>query len=511
VPSSLIRGKYVIAKVVDRDQAQVVEGGAVFQRDGVIVEVGPYADLAARYSPDRVLGSPDHVIIPGLTDGHHHVGLTPFQLGATDDALEPWLLKRMGSRRVDPYLDTLYSAFELLEAGVTTVVHLQGRLPADPAAAEELATRVLKAYDDIGMRASWAYMLRNQNQIVYQDDDEFITTLPPDIQAAATAHVRNLMPVDESLAFFESLHARYRDHDRLRVQLAPGTMRSLSDDALLAIKACAVRNGVPMHIHLLETVYQTEHARRWAGKTAPAHLKDLGFLGPDLTLGHAVWLTEADVEILSETGTLVCHNPSSNLRLRSGIAPVIAYLKAGVPVGIGIDEAGINDDRDMLLEMRLALRLHRPPGVNDADVLMPAQVLRMASEFGALTTPFAGRIGTIEAGKAADLVLLQWKQIAYPYLDPNSSVVDAVVMRGKSPVDTVIVGGEPILEGGRFTRVNREEVLAELARSLDVPLTPDEERRRALSRRLVPHVKEFCEAFLGERALEPYYRTSSRV
>jgi cytosine/adenosine deaminase-related metal-dependent hydrolase len=115
MPSSLIRGKYLIAKVVDREQAQVIEDGAAFQRDGVIVEVGRYDDLAARYTPDRVFGSPEHVVIPGLIDGHHHQGLTPFQLGVTDDALEPWLLKRMGGRRVDPYLDTLYSAFELLE------------------------------------------------------------------------------------------------------------------------------------------------------------------------------------------------------------------------------------------------------------------------------------------------------------------------------------------------------------------------------------------------------------
>ena len=190
---------------------------------------------------------------------------------------------------------------------------------------------------------------------------------------------------------------------------------------------------------------------------------------------------------------------------------MLAYERAGVPVGIGIDEAGINDDRDMLLEMRLALRLHRPPGVDDADVLSPTQVFRMASEYGVMTTPFAGRIGTIEAGKAADLVLLNWKSIAYPYLDPAQSIVDAVVLRGKSPVDTVLVAGEPVLEGGRFTRVDREAVLTELARSLEGPPTPDEERWRALSRRLVPHVKRFCEEFLGERTLEPYYRTSSRV
>jgi cytosine/adenosine deaminase-related metal-dependent hydrolase len=511
VPSSLIRGKYVIVRALDRERAVVVEDGAVFQRDGVIVKVGPYEEIAGRYRPDRMLGSADHLVLPGMVDGHHHLGLTPFQLGVPDDALEPWLVRRRGMRHVDPYLDTLYSAFELLESGVTTVVHLQGRLPRSLDAAEYLAARVLKAYEDVGIRASWAYMLRDQNQLVYQADDEFIAGLPAALQADATAGVNSLMPVDESLAFFESLHARYKDHDRLAVQLAPGTMRSLSDGALLKIKACAAKHRVPLHIHLLETVYQTEHAGRRAGKTGPAHLEEIGFLGPDVTLGHAVWLTQADIEIVARTGTLICHNPSSNLRLRSGIAPLNAYLAAGVPVALGIDESGINEDRDMLQEMRLALRLHRPPGMSDADVPSPTQIFQMASENGARTTPFSGRIGTLEPGKAADLVLMQWRQMAYPYLDPGTSPIDALVMRGKAPVDTVMVGGEVVMEHGRFTRVNRDEVLADLAQSLGGPLTPEEEHRRAFADALVPHTKRFCEAFLSDRPREPYYTTSSRV
>ena len=124
--SSLIRGKYVVAKVRSRTEAYVVPDGAVFQRDGTVVEVGPYADLAARHRPDAVLGSPDHVVVPGFVNGHHHVGLTPFQLGSRDHPLELWFASRMAARSVDPYLDTLYSAFEMLESGITTVQHLHG-------------------------------------------------------------------------------------------------------------------------------------------------------------------------------------------------------------------------------------------------------------------------------------------------------------------------------------------------------------------------------------------------
>src|SRR3989440_8743462 len=150
----------------------------------------------------------------------------------------------------------------------------------------------------------------------------------------------------------------------------------------------------------------------------------MDMLGPHMTLGHGVWLNEDDIERVAATGTMICHNASSNLRLRSGVAPLNRFLAAGVNVALGLDEAGINDDRDMLQEMRLVLRLHRVPGMDDV-VPTSAQVFRMATENGAATTPYAGHIGTLERGKAADVVLLSWRQIAHPFLDPDTAVVDA--------------------------------------------------------------------------------------
>ena len=124
--SSLVRGRYVICNVLSRTEAKVIENGAVFQRDGVIVDIGPYSELAATHQADEVLGSPEHVVMPGFVNSHHHVGLTPFQLGSPDYPLELWFASRMGTRNVDPYLDTLYSAFDMLESGITTVQHLHG-------------------------------------------------------------------------------------------------------------------------------------------------------------------------------------------------------------------------------------------------------------------------------------------------------------------------------------------------------------------------------------------------
>src|SRR5437762_3270497 len=196
--SSLIQGKYVVAKVTSRTEAHVIPDGAVFQRDGAIVEVGPYADLLTRHRPDEVLGSPDHVVIPGFVNGHHHVGLTPFQLGSPDYPLELWFASRMAARNVDPYLDTLYSAFEMLESGITTVQHLHGWRIGPAARVIGVADRILEAYDDIGMRVSYSYALRDQNRLAYEADEAFAARFPAPIAEPLLAYLRTqVIPVED--------------------------------------------------------------------------------------------------------------------------------------------------------------------------------------------------------------------------------------------------------------------------------------------------------------------------
>ncbi len=508
---SLIRGKHVICKVRSRTDAEIIDDGAVVQRDGTILEVGTYQELAPKYQPDEVFGSESHVVMPGFVNSHHHVGLTPLQLGSPDYPLELWFASRMAARNVDPYLDTLYSAFEMIESGITTVQHLHGVRIAPISRVQTAAEQILKAYDDIGMRVSYSYALRDQNRLVYEADDEFVKRLPADIapQLAAYLHAQ-VIPIEEHLQGFVDLWGRWNSRDRTRIQLAPANLHWCSDEALRALQDYATTYHVGMHMHLLETPYQKEYAQRRTGTTAVRYLADLGLLGPGLTLGHGVWLTEDDVEQVVESGTMICHNASSNLRLRSGVAPLNHFLARGVRVSLGLDEAGINDDRDMLQEMRLVLRLHRTPGM-DESVPTSAQVFQMATEHGAQTTGFADQIGTLESGKAADIVVMNRQAFAYPYLDEAVPVLDAVVQRGKaSGVETVLVAGEPVLRDGAFTRVNKAEILATLAHSLQGPLQPEEMERRQLSPRVFDHVKHFYDGWLDDSARDPFYRPSSR-
>ncbi len=514
MPSSLIRGRYVITHAASRHDAAVIEDGAVFQRDGRIVAVGPYAEIARDHAPDEVLGGADTVVTPGFVNAHHHVGLTPVQHGCQDLPLELWFASLMQSRDVDLYLDTLYSAFEMIESGITTVQHLHGWMRGTASEIRNSAERIFDAYRDVGMRVSFSYGLSDQSLLVYGDDDDFVAGLPPELGRRMAAHfAATRQPMDEQFGIFEHLFQRHNGSERARVQLAPNNLHWCSDRALDAMRGYADRYHVPMHMHLLETPYQKEYARRRTGGSAVEHLERHGLLGPGMTLGHGVWMTERDIERVAATGTRICHNASSNLRLRSGVAPLNAFERHGVRVAIGIDEAGINDDRDMLQEMRLVLKLHRTPGMDD-DVPTSAQVFRMATEHGAHTTAFADDIGVLAPGKAADLVLMDWRAIAHPFLtlDREVSVLDAVLHRARtSGVRTVVVAGEAIYRDGRFTRLDKEAVLDELAAAMARPPTEVEQRNRALGRDVMPYVRRFYEGWLDERPVEPFYRPSSRT
>jgi len=512
--SSLIRGRYVVCRVTGRNEAEVLPDAAVYQRDGIIEEVGPYDGLRQKYPMEEVLGSPDHVVLPGCVNAHHHVGLTPFQLGSPDYPLELWFASRMSAPSVDPYLDTLYSAFEMLESGVTTVQHIHGWRGAPASRVIDMAERILQAYRDIGMRVSYSYMFRDQNRLTYEADEAFVGRLPPSLGPGIAEHLGNQsMPLADQVGIFSTLWERHGRNGAptVRVQLAPANLHWCSDAALTVLRDVSKQHEVGMHMHLLETAYQREYARRRTNGTAVDHLERLGLLGPRLTLGHGVWLSEGEIDLVAERGAMICTNASSNLRLRSGIAPLNAVLARRIRLAIGLDEAGINDDRDMLQEMRLVLRLHRVPGM-DADVPTSAQVFQMATEWGAATTPFGDQLGTLAAGKAADLVLLPWQQVAYPYLDPETPVLDAIVHRARATaIDTVLVGGEVVMRNGQPTRVDKAALLEELAASLRRPFTAEEERRRQLSRAVFPHVQQFYDSWLDHSQSDPFYRQNSRT
>ena len=510
--ATIVRGRYVIAKTIDRHQVEQIDDGAVLVRDGIVQAIGSFDEIRDQNLNTQVIGSGRQVLMPGFVNGHHHVGLTPVQLGSPDMPLELWFVTRMVCRAVDLYLDTLYSAFEMIASGVTTVQHIHGWIPGKIDQVTEGANEVIKAYEDIGMRVSYSFALRDQNRLVYMDDQEFVKLLPDDLQPPMKRHFSRFgMDLEDFMAMFGNLHEQHHNKDRIGIQLAPANLHWCSDKALERLSETSKTYDAPMHMHLVETAYQKEYATRRGGGTALDYIDRFDMLGPRMTLGHGVWLNQKDIERVAETGTHICHNCSSNFRLRSGVGALNVWEQHGVNTAMGMDEAGINDDRDMLQEMRMVLNTHRTPGMAEG-VPTTAQVLRMATSGGAKTTAFGDRIGTLEVGKAADMVLIDWEKIAYPYLDREIPVLDAVMQRGKTDgVDMVMCAGDVIYLHGEFMKVDQRAALSKLHDDLTRALTNEEVERRGLSKKLLPHVMKFYEDYMDTAAHTPFYKPSSSI
>ncbi len=510
--SSLIRGKHVIVRAgVEADSSTVVDDGAVFQQDGLIVEVGPYRELRERFQPDIELGGPGYAVIPGFVNAHHHGrGVTTLQMGTCDDSLETWILAGWGRRPYDLYLMTLYTALQMVESGTTTVMYNHPQTPVDTL--EQDVADVLRGFLDAGMRVAFSMYFRNQNRVVYAGDESFLSGLPADLADGVRKYLAVTdMTDDEYFALFERLHRRHQAEvgDKVKTLLSPANVQWNSDDFLQRAKEYARRYQTGIHMHLVESSYQKDYGIRTWGKTPVEHLHELEFLGPELSCAHSVWLTEADIELLAASGATVCHNASSNLRLKNGIAPVNALLAGGVNVAMGTDSTAINDDDDMVQEMRLVSKLHRQPGIG-APAITTHQTLQMATANGAAPTFFGGEIGALEPGRRADLSLVRLDNVETPYLDDEISPVDALLYRAKSgDIDTVIIDGETVMQGGVHTKVNKADVLAELKARFDRPLEPEVRATREMVRRLAPYAERFYRS-LPPAMGAPFYQFNSR-
>jgi 5-methylthioadenosine/S-adenosylhomocysteine deaminase len=495
----IVEGRFILEGFAADGTAKLHENCCLVVEAGKVVAILRSEDVAARYPSARRLGGPDCVIVPGFINAHHHVGTTPFQLGSPDHPLELWFASRLGLRDVDLRLDTLFSAFEMIASGVTTVQHLHSRAPGSPDDVVRAAGEVIGAYREIGMRASYSMALRDQNRLVYEADEAFVARLPAELRPAMAAYFQRFtLSLEEQVHIFHAIRTLAKDDRRIAVQLGPANLHWLSEKALETAGELSAATGLPMHMHLVETPYQRAYAKRRTGGTAFAHLHKLGLACERLTLGHGVWMSEEDIALCAETGTRICHNCSSNFRLKSGRAPVMRFVAEEIPVALGLDEAGINDDRDMLQEMRLVLNVHRAPGMA-TRVLKPAEVLRMATDHGAGTTPFGSRIGRLSPGAEADLVLFDWERVTRPYQSPDMSWLDVVVQRARpEAVQAVMVAGEVIYADGRFSRVDREAIFAEIAAFFARPLTPAEEARRELAHAVFPWVQGFYDGWLDE-------------
>ncbi|MDF2235138.1 amidohydrolase family protein [Albimonas sp. CAU 1670] len=492
-PDLIVEAGHVL-RGVDAAGAMIAqEGAAIRIEGGRIAEIGPAAEIAKGREGLPRVGGPGMVAMPGFANGHHHFGLTPLMAGVPFAPLELWLPRFRAMRQLPLRLDTLFSAIEMLESGTTCVHHIFSNLPPDREIWDETADAVLDAYDEIGMRAAFSWMIRDRNVLAYDPDDEVVGRLPSDLRTWVDAGLAaSRVPVAEQMDFFARLKSRREGAapEHVRAALAPANLHWLSDAALETIFGTASDLGAPIHMHLLETRRQRDFARERLGRGAVEHLHHLGLLGPNVTLGHGNWMSEAELDIVADCGCTICHNASSGLRLASGIAPVNALRARGAKVALGIDQSNLIDDRDMTVEMKLAWALHRGTGMF-SDRPDAAAILQMASEHGAASAGFAGIAGRLEPGYAADVVLMDLARIGRPRISPRTPIAEAVLHRGsRAAVETVLVGGRVVVEGGRAICIDREAVMAEIDEILARPETEAEAETWAKVDRLVAHLEE---------------------
>ena len=502
----IARGRWLIV-----DCETFVENGAVLVEGETIAEVGAWADLRSRHPEAKVIGSDTAAVLPGLINAHHHsAGATALQHGIPDLLLEPWLLMHARMRQGDPYLDTLLSAARLLKTGVTSVVEVHSDLNT-PEAYAETCRRALAAYDESGIRVAFATGMRDQGYLVHGKggDAAFLATLPADLRAEAKARLPPPGTLDQQdyFAIIDDLWRAHRDHPRVDVWLAPPGPPWVSDPFIKAIaeKAEALDTGVQTHLE--ESFYEKLHGPREYGRSTLSHLKALGVLGPRFSIAHGVWLSDPEVDMLAESGAAMCHNPSSNLRLRAGIAPLNALRAAGATVALGMDGTTLNDDEDMFTEMRLALRLHRPP-VLGAPAPSPSDIFDLATRGGARLLRSETRLGRLDAGYLADLVVIDLGRLCWPWAAPEAAPLDLLVYRAQAgDVDTVVVGGRVVLRDGRPCLFDAEAAGRDLAGRLAATPLPAEAAAHA--ERLLPHLEAYYRSWDHVRPA-PYTAYNSR-
>ena len=395
------------------------------------IDMGPIH--AEHQAHDLLATSPlkvsDRIVLPALVNAHDHArNLRSATLGAWGQPLETWLPFLGVVPGVDPYVAAATSFCRSVRGGATSVMVHYTRAQGTCDWLEE-ALAVAKAARDVGIRIGFAVAMRDRHFLAYADDSETLKALRPEIQEAVRERLwAKPLPAQEQVARVRALAQAIESDPSLAahvsVQYGPTGVQWCSDELLMCIAKASQEDQRPVHMHLLETRYQ----RAWADQThrlgIVPHLDAIGLLSERLTLAHCTWARPGEVEVLAEKGVTVAVNTSSNLQLRSGLAPVAAMHRAGCRLAMGLDGLALDEDDDALREWRLLSMLHRGWGFE--DTLNDAQLWRMVAVNGrrsvlGLSKDQAKPGGLVQSGHAADLMVLD-----RALLDEDDAIVAGV-------------------------------------------------------------------------------------
>jgi len=409
----IIKADYVLT--MDRDLS-VIEDGAVAVRDNVIAAVGSSVDITGNYTAEKTIGGSDAVAFPGLVNAHTHAAMVYFRGLADDLPLKVWLEEHIWpaeNKWLSPGFvgDAVELAcLEMLKAGITTFADMYFFSDSTAHAAKE-----------IGMRA-----------VIGAGIVDFPTTTGNN--------------ADDYLANAERFIRAWKGDPLITPSIADHSAYACSPDTLRKSKDLAEKYGVLLQVHLSETEWEVGEILKRYGKTPIALLDNIGILDGNVVAAHCVWPTAEEVDILAQKRVSVAHCIESNLKLASGIAPVAKMLKAGVKVAFGTDGAAGNNDLDILSEMSVAAKIHKAVS-GDPTALNAKQAMLMATRWGAEALGLGNRTGSIEAGKAADIVIGDLRK---PHLMPLYDIFSHMVYAfNRSDVSTVVIDGQIVMEDGK--------------------------------------------------------------
>ena len=417
------------ATVVTMDAAgRVIANGAVAVDGSDIVGVDTADAIGRQFRGAETIDAAGQVVMPGLINTHTHAPMVLFRGLADDLSLMDWLTKYMfpaEAKTVSPEFvraGTRLATLEMIQSGTTTY--------ADMYYFEEEVAKETKA---AGMRGVLG---------------ETIIQFP----------VADAKTPAEALARAEIFITTFKGDALVTPAVAPHAIYTNDGATLTAARSLSKRYGVPTLIHLAETQDEVKTTQEKYKQSPVAYLDSLGFLSPGVLLAHAVWVSDAEVAVLKARGVGVSHNPESNMKLASGTAPVPAYLKAGVALGLGTDGAASNNDLDMFESMRMAAFLHKLQSM-DPRAVSAKDALQMATMGGARALGMERQIGSLETGKKADLIVVGMSSARQtPIYDPFSHLV--YVTRGDD-VRTTIVNGKVLMRDRKMLTLNEPAILQE--------------------------------------------------
>ncbi|MBD2194272.1 MULTISPECIES: amidohydrolase [Calothrix] len=437
--------------------------------DGKITAIAPTLDVVG-----TAIDGTNKLLLPGFVNAHTHSS-EMWQRGAIPPLpLELWLAELYDFSPLDldkVYISALGTAVETLLSGGTSVVDHLVLIPGQEF--ETIATAI-RAYKEVGIRAFVAPLIQ----------DESLTAGIPSGESQQT-HEPYFRSTQDTLDIIEEVVKQFHHPDEgVNILVAPTGIQLCSDALFTGCIELSDRYNLCRHSHLLETKAQEKLAQEKYGCSAVEHLHRIGYLSDRTSLAHCVWLSDNDIAILAETKSTVVHNPLSNLRLGSGIAPLLKYRQAGVNVTFGCDGASSNDSQDLLEAIKIGSILHNVTDLDYQHWITPRQAVIMAALGGAKGLNLGNKLGSLTVGKQADLVLYDLTNLS---LLPRTDPIGLLVLgRPCNVVNSVWVNGNQIVADGKVINVNVDDLRKEIYSNSQW----HSQRPSSSVKRLAPHYRK---------------------